>query len=277
MPKPKRPAVAVVGDLHANSTVGLMPPQFKTGAGNVITANPDQKFLWDAWTDYCAWLDEWQIEAIVINGDLPQGINPRDAQTLSSDESDQVKFVLECLKPLIYQGKQKRTDYVYITRGTGFHSGKNGAREEIIAQMIGAVQDHTGAYSRYRNLIRWRGKILHFTHHISHASVYPYTPLARAQREARERAALGDYMPDVDVRSQVHVCNAIQSNDGRWVAVAPAWQLSTEFGHKVAPASLPTIGGLLICQDETIENQLRVLKRLYSCPRQPILDIPSIP
>lgn len=277
MPKPKRhkrAAVAVVGDLHSNSTVGLMPPQFRTQAGNTIKANAQQKFLWRSWLDYCKWLDEWDIDAIIINGDLPQGCNSRDTQTLSMNESDQIEIVLQVLDPLIYSHNKKRTDQIYITRGTGFHSGKDGSREEIIAKEIGAVRDTNGAYSRYVNWLQWRGKLLHFTHHINHAAVYPLSPLQRAMREQRERAQMGMLMPDVDIRSHVHMCNAIQANDGRWAATAPAWQLQSEFAHKVAPASVPSIGGLLICQDELNENNLRVLKRLYSCPPPRPFQIP---
>jgi hypothetical protein len=275
---PKRAAIAVVGDLHSNSTAGLMPPTFKTNAGNVLTQNPQQEFLWNAYTDYCAWLNDWNIEGIVINGDIVQGINAKDAQLLSVDESDQHRFALECLKPLVFlpSGK-KRTPYIYLTRGTGFHSGKNGSREEIIAAQIGAVRDENGAYSRYVNWIQWRGKLLHFTHHIHHASVYPLSPLQRAQKEARERAQLGYLMPDVDIRSHVHTCHAIQGADGRWTATAPAWQLPTEFSYKVVPASLPSIGGLLICQDELEPQKLRVLRRLYSLPNPQPFQIGTIP
>lgn len=274
MPKPKRHAIAVVGDLHANGTTGLMPPTFRTQAGNVIHANAQQKFLWRSWLDYCKWLDDWHIDAITINGDLPQGVNARDAEILSPNESDQINFVLQVLDPLIHVKNRKRTENLYITRGTGFHSGKAGSREETIAQMVGAVRDANGAYSRYVNWIQWRGKLLHFTHHINSAAVYPLTPLQRAMREHGERAQMGMLMPDVDIRSHVHMCNAIQANDGRWAATAPAWQLQSEFAHKVAPASVPSIGGLLICQDELNENNLRVLKRLYSCPPPRPFQIP---
>lgn len=272
--KAKPNAVAVVGDLHAGSTVGLMPPSFRLDAGQTVTPSKQQKWLWTCWLEYCKWLNEFELDALVINGDLPNGINPRDAQNLSANESDQINFVLEVLDPLLYQHSKRRFRAVYVTRGTGFHAGGAGSREETIAREIGAVQDENGAHSRYVNRLDWRGQRLFFTHHINRSSVYPLTPLQRAQNEWRIRCQRrGSRMPDVDIRSHVHTSHWIQSADNKWTATAPAWQLMTDFSHKVAPAAEEDFvtGGFAIC----LENeQVNLKRRLYPLPNPIALTIP---
>lgn len=276
MPKSKLPAIAVVGDLHANSTTGLFPSSYLRVSGNVVLGNPEQRWLWDCWLQYCDWLDQFQIEAIVLNGDVPQGINARDVQLISSNEADQDNIAYAVLEPLLYKKNKRRTENIYVTRGTGFHSGGEGSREERIARGIGAVKDGNGAYSRFVNLLEWRGKRLQFIHHISHASVYPLTPLYKAQQNARLKEQItGVRMPDVDIRSHVHVSHAYEAADNKWIATAPAWQLATEFAHKVAPGSDPSIGGLVICLDEET-NRVKVERLLFPLLKPSPLIIPTL-
>src|SRR3972149_5053317 len=50
MKKPPRPRLAVViADIHAGSTVGLLPPGFVTKEGNEVKQNPLQEWLWACW------------------------------------------------------------------------------------------------------------------------------------------------------------------------------------------------------------------------------------
>lgn len=273
---PKTAAVAVLGDLHAGSTEALCPPSFRLVGGQRITISKQQKWLWNCWLDYCNWLTQFEIDAIVINGDLPNGVNARDVQNLSANEADQHNFVLAVLEPLLYLNGKKRTEQVYITRGTGFHSGAVGSREEIIARAIGAVADENGAYSRFVNKLTWRGKRLFFTHHVAHSVVYPLTPLQRAMTEQRLRAQVtGVPMPDVDIRSHVHVSNLWEAPDNKWIGTAPCWQGMTEYAHKVAPGSAPSIGGFAICLNAQDPSRIEVRRRLYPFPSQTYQTIPT--
>ena len=241
-----------------------MPPEFTLDSGNTLTQNKFQKWLWDRWLDYCAWLDAYNVENILINGDVVQGINAKDLETLTVNEADQTRFAIECLRPLIFlPSGARRALGVYVTRGSGFHDGKAGERAEYVAREIGAAEVE-GQFSKWEWWIEWREKLIYATHHTSTAAVYPLTPLYRQMNEAKVRAAAGWLLPDCDLRSHVHACNALQDKAGRWMATAPAWQLKTAFAHKVAPGSLPDIGGLLLTLDE--DQKLEVRKKLYPLP-----------
>ena len=274
MPKPN--AVAVVGDLHAGSTVGLMPPSFKTVSGQILVYSDEQKWLWERWLELCAWYGEYELDALILNGDLPNGINARDAENLGANESDQINLVVAALKPLLYVGHKRRVQNVYVTRGTGYHAGAASWREEQIAKWIGAVCDKNGAYSRYVNDLTWRGRRLVFTHHINTASVYPLTPLQRAQRDWRVRCqAKGTRMPDVDIRGHVHTSYAYESNDNKWIGTLPSWQLLTQHAHRVVPMAEQDLvtGGGLIWLDEN--GKVILERRLYRLPETQGMEIPT--
>jgi hypothetical protein len=258
----KAPAVAVVGDLHVNSNVGLLAPGCVMDEGQEIKLSVNQAWLWDCWLEYIDWLDQWDIKALVINGDLVQGINSRDAQIISVNEADQHKMLFATLEPLLYRKHKRRIQNIYITRGTGFHSGGAGSREEIIGKLIGAVQDHKGRYSRYENKIFWKQYYFFFTHHIGRSSVYELTPLQKAQKDWRLASyATGKRMPDVDVRTHL----TFKAGDGKFTVVVPAWQFKNDFTFKVAPgASQPSIGGIVICEDE--KERLTVESKTFALP-----------
>jgi hypothetical protein len=266
----KAHAVAVVGDLHTGSTVGLLSDHSTTDEGALLGQSPFQKWLWGCWLEYCEWLNQFELDALIINGDLVQGVNGRDAQLVTVNEAVMQNLCVDVLQPLLFVNGEPRTTKIYITRGTGFHSGGAGSREETIGERIGAVKDSAGRYSRYANWLAWRGKVIHATHHISIAAVYPLTPLYRAQREMRERAQRGFPMPDVDVRSHVHTCHAYEATDNKWIITAPAWQGMTDFSHKVAPAAVSTFGGLAICLDG---ERVDVKRKLYNSSKPDLMEV----
>lgn len=270
----RQPAVVVVGDLHANSSAGLMPPAFTLDDGNVITPNASQAWLWARWLEFWQTAAQYEIEAVIVNGDAPQGINARDAQTLTVNESDQVRMALATLEPL-QKLQQARKFPVYATRGTGFHSGGAGSREETIWREFGAVADDAGRRARWALWLNWRGKIIHATHHVSTGYVYPHTALMREMRGFAEKSATAGYpLPDVDVRSHVHRCHSLE-HGGRWMVTAPAWQMQNEFGYRVAPASVSDIGGLILWLDERNDVQLRKLLYRQPAPKPSAVRSPS--
>jgi len=268
MPKPKTKAIAVVGDTHAGSSVGLFPPSFRLSEGQVLTQSPAQRWMWDRWLDTCVWYSEYELSALIINGDIVQGINSRDTQLLTANEADMHNMALAVLEPLL-ACKPRR---IYVTRGTGFHSGGGGWREELIAKAIRAEQDEKGNHSAFEWKLNWQGKLLYFTHHIQRAVVYPLTPLQRAQQTWRAWASNPAEVPDADIRSHQHTCHVYQdAMDGKITAIVPAWQGATEFLHKVAAASKPRVGGFLLCLDG---ERLQARTTLYPLPQPEVRIVP---
>lgn len=265
-------ALIAIGDLHAASTVGIMPPTFTTDSGNVIHANAVQVWLWECWLDFWRTASAYAIDAVIVNGDVPNGINQVDAETVTVNESDQIRVGLAALRPLL-DLRDKQGFPIYATRGTGFHSGRAGAREETIWREAGAEPTAQGRYSRWDLLLRWHDRHVYATHHTSTASVYPLTPLWRRLKETAEMAALGVFpLIHVEIRSHIHRCYDAE-HAGRRIATTPAWQAPTEFVHKVSPGAATQTGGLIFWRDERNAVQLR--KCLYSPPPPTPTELPA--
>ena len=76
--------LAIVGDLHCGSTVGLAPPLFRTDDGQTVQHSPFQAKLWAAWLDYWQRVSETSGPlVVVINGDLVDGDHHRTPQLIS--------------------------------------------------------------------------------------------------------------------------------------------------------------------------------------------------
>lgn len=73
-----RKKILVLNDLHVGSSFGLLPPEFMDTAGNVHQQNVGQKYLWERFTQTLKRIQPQKIDAIVINGDLYDGMQPKN-------------------------------------------------------------------------------------------------------------------------------------------------------------------------------------------------------
>jgi hypothetical protein len=104
------------------------------------------------------------------------------------------------------------------------------------------------------------GVLIDATHHTSMGGM-PWTEQNAANRLAAtvmmEYCRRGEKVPDLVFRSHVHRhADSFKAYPTRAV-ILPAWQLSTGYGHKVAPNRLPDIGGgiTVIYPDGTYEHE----------------------
>ena len=137
----KKPRVIVVlSDIHAGSTVALMPPEFTTLEGVLLAQNPMQRWLWECWQDAQAWITASvgaDPYALVLNGDLTEGIHHGTKQVISPDTGDHVECAIHLLRPLV--AKAAKT---FIVKGTECHTGNN---EIVIGKaMKTAINPETG-------------------------------------------------------------------------------------------------------------------------------------
>jgi len=216
--------------------------------------NKSQRWLWDNWEK--AWAVIRSVKRknrkaklhLVLNGDLIDGDHHRTTQIASGLTGVHVRCALESLRvPLAL-----KPSTVHILRGTPSHVGRAGGSEEGIAQALSAegwnvIKDpDTGKRSSYSRLIQIGPVLFDIKHH------------GRMGRRAHTKGPyirwfaqdiFFNYMmdheepPDVAVRSHFHQfadSGRIHKVKTRAVAL-PAWQLATEYVHRVAE-SLADIG-----------------------------------
>lgn len=234
--------VAIVGDLHAGSTVGLAPPQFRTDDGQIIHHSPFQAKLWAAWLDYWQQVQDTGAPIVaVINGDLVDGDHHRTPQIVSRSLEQHRRMALDILRPI-----RDNVQAMYVIRGTEAHAGAIAQDEESIAQALDATPTPNGNASWWYMQARFGGVGFDIAHH-GPIGRLPWTrgnalnSLAVQLELAYYRAGLQP--PAWAIRNHNHVYWDSGTAGGVRVVALPCWQGATAFGNRIAPGMLPDIGG----------------------------------
>ena len=237
-----RLTLAIVGDLHCGSTVGLAPPQFRLDDGQIVQHSPFQARMWAAWMDYWqAVLAPGAPVVAIINGDLLDGDHHRTAQLFSRSIEQQRRMAVDVLRPIRDSVRE-----MYIIRGTEAHAGGIGQDDESIAQVLGATPPGSGNASWWWLRLAVNGIGFDVAHH-GPIGRLPWTrsnSLARLGIElelAYYRAGLQP--PGWGVRSHNHMYSDSGTGGRVRVVALPCWQGPTAYGHRIAPGGMPDIGG----------------------------------
>lgn len=262
--------VVVVSDLHVGSTKGLLNPGYTTLEGNEIKLNAMQEWLWLCWEKAQTFIDQTvgdEPYALVINGDIIEGIHHGTKEIWSPEIADQFKAAVEVITPLAAQASA-----VFVVRGTECHVQNS---EAGIGAAIGAVRNEELGIHAFDRLVLELNGIRHvFRHHIGTsvrrglAGTQLSANLAEEQVEAVNN---GEKIPRVVVCSHRHKYGLYQDTNGLLV-VTPPWQGLTRHGHKVVSQARTSVGVVVLDYSEKKYGELpTVTPRTYGTPPpQPI-------
>ena len=247
----KNTIVAIVGDLHVNSTVALRPPRFVKDDGDTSKASPQQTWIWRHWLAF--WQEVGEVKErhdarlyAVFNGELADDLNHRSTQLVSRNTTDQLRMAQDTLKPAL-----GIVDYVFVTRGTEAHSGPSACLDERIAEYIGAIPDPYGHHAWWNFIGDIGGVRFDIAHHSGHGHGRPWTRGGDANRLAADivyrYAEQNVRVPDIVIRGHVHKPVDSYDNHITRAIVHPSWQLTNAFGHKLGGGWLPIGGMYVIC------------------------------
>ena len=265
--------VAICSDTHCGSTVGLCPPEgLELDEGRYIPSEA-QKWLWECWES--AWKQTKSIIrrkkfTLVVNGDVIDGDHHRTAQIASPLTGIHVRCAIRSLEvPL-----KLKPSAVHIMRGTPVHVGRSGETEEGIARVLNKqgvpiIRDpDTRNLSSYKRRIDIEGVRLDIAHHGrmgqrahtrgSYSRLYAFDVWAeqaldmykemRQSPESLEEIFNRKRPADVAIRSHNHKYQD-SGDDHRGITrivSLPAFQLATEYVHRIAVESLADIGIVLL-------------------------------
>jgi hypothetical protein len=227
--------VAVVGDLHIGSTVGLCPRRVALDDGGAYEASKSQRWLWSCWQDYWeqvkALKDEGVKVVAVLNGDLCDRNKHGHYQLFTTNRATLKGAVLDTLKPQL-----DVADYTIVIRGTEAHTGESAELEEWFADDIGAVRDEqSGSASWWYWEATIEGHKLAMVHHPGTNSMRPWTMGGGANRAA----AITTYnyygqrwQPELVVFSHVHHNEDSLDNHPVRAIFNRAFSLRTAYDHR---------------------------------------------
>lgn len=263
--------VVCLSDLHVGSTRAILPPGFITIEGHGVRLSAPQEWLWEAWEATGEWIARKvraEPFALVVNGDLIEGIHHRSTQVWSPDSSDHVAAAIRLLEPMAEAAAR-----IYIVRGTEAHSGS--AAEIVIGTALGAQVVH-GQHAADCLDLAVHGCHCRFVHHIGTSSrlgLYA-TQLGVMLAEAQAQAArFGQEVPRVYVAGHRHTYGAYRDDRGLCITL-PAWQVLTRYGWKVAPASVVGAGAVILDWSNAERGELpEVHSFIYRPGRMPATEI----
>jgi len=247
--------VVCVGDTHCGSTVGLCPPEgLELDDEGLYLPSKAQNWLWNNWEE--AWGKVKSVKRknrkaklhLILNGDLIDGDHHRTTQIATGLTGVHMRCAMESLRvPLAL-----KPNTIHVLRGTPSHVGRAGGSEEGIARALKAASwpvvgdPDTGMKSSYSRVIQVGNTRFDIKHHGRMGRrAHTKGPYMRwfAQDIFFNHIMDGDDPPDVAIRSHFHQfadSGRIHKIKTRAVAL-PAWQLATEYVHRVAE-SLADIG-----------------------------------
>ena len=243
--------LVTVGDLHINSTVGLLKPTVNLDDGGTFNSSKGQRWLWRNWLSF--WLDVAKEKKkhkakvwTVFNGDMVDVfVKYQTVQLITHNEADVFDMAIDTIMPAL-----DVSDKMFVVRGTAAHGKQGGVIEEKIGEDIGAEMDGDN-HSWWELLLECEGVLYDIAHHgtlggLSWTRGNSLNKLV-AQLIIKHR---NKRCPDVAIRSHMHQYARSSDEYGMTAYALPAWQLKTEFTHRLSKPEPADIGGIYFVNDD---------------------------
>ena len=258
------------GDLHVNSSVGLMPPGVTLDDGQTVIQSKTQQWLWKNTVDY--WEKTAQFKRRkkarvvgLINGDWGDINTHSGFQLIEPFNRDVVlEMMVAAVAPM-----RKVCDDIIVCRGTEAHTGGVGWLENRAAKLIGAIPN---SHKKTNSFYLWRGEVdgvrITSSHHPGTNSMRPWT----AGNEANRRAAMdvyayayADWKPQLTLWGHYHHWADSGSTHRIRAVYNRCWQVKTAYEYRFGFASQEDVIGALwvFCKN----GEFEVKEKPYELPR----------
>jgi hypothetical protein len=250
--------LALVSDLHVNSTVGLCPPRVVRDDGGTYTPSPAQRWLARCWSSFWDEVerDAQRLAAPVITVVAGDALDINQHSKTQLIEADNPAIILDAAEAVLERAR-KLSAHLHMVRGTEAHAGGAGALEEALAQRLGAVETPGGRRSWWHLRMNIDGVALDISHHPQTASWISVYQNSAADRQAWrtwiDYHRMNERPPALVVRGHVHYHAHGRFEETECVYLPP-WQLSTAFGYRRGAAAwVEPVGGIIaLCDSGTL-------------------------
>lgn len=178
--------VAVVSDLHVNSSAGLWPKKYTLDDGQTVKQSTVQRWLWQQWCEYWRIVEDRKQATgarvfVVVNGDATDKNRHSHYQLITDNEADIIDATVEVLQPAV-----KVADELAIVRGTEAHVGGCGWMEEALAKDVATFKPSDKVAAWWWLPLKIGDAYLAFAHHPGKNSHVRWTVGGAAIRAASE-------------------------------------------------------------------------------------------
>lgn len=263
--------VALVSDLHTNSTVGLCPPVVNRDDGGTYRSSKAQRTIWRHWLVYWEDVAEKREQAggpliVILNGELADDNHHSKYQLVDPNPKTQMATAIKALVPMLEILRPE--DRIYVTRGTEAHSGPSAWMDDKIGADLGAVASGEDVHSFWHLRLSIDGVRFDVAHHppLGPGRV-PWTQQLYATRLAAvayfDALQAGEKPPDLYARGHYHLPSDSYDAYPVRALTLPSWQLTTAFGYRIGGGRPYPIGGAIAICDR---GRYEVTKRYAKWP-----------
>lgn len=259
--KKKKKICAVVGCLHAGSTVGLCPAEnsIMLDDGGHYEPSSYQKEIWKHWVEF--WRTTKQIATeensevvMVFLGDIMDGNHHQTTQIVSSNiAATQMMIAQECIDKAINTLGGAMSSMVFI-RGTEAHAGKSGQYEEALARLYEKAVEVNGKKSHWGLTINMGNISIDLAHH-GRIGQRAWTKLSGPASIGAETiihcSIARQNVPDYVIRGHYHQwADTGDTFPKPRVIQIPSWQIPTAYVHRISPINYTriSVGGVIISE-----------------------------
>jgi hypothetical protein len=236
-------AVAGIGDTHFGSIYSPMH-KFRTFDGRVIFPSKEQHKLNLIFDKCLTWLDFWQVDKILLGGDLVQGSNYKDRgrDLVTANLDEQRDMAIEYLSPLKDRGLSP-----IVISGTNYHKSQDTEIEERIAKDLNGKFYDKMCWLTFPDSER----IINLSHQSVKSRIYPVGACEREATTMLKSYASEElpHKPDILWRFHQHIYAHVDRLAYHFI-LNPSFQTWYPFQTDYYGATQPNIGIVILFIDE---------------------------
>jgi hypothetical protein len=239
----KSKKVLILSDLHCGHKIGLTPPDWQSPHDvENETISKYGTFQKEFWEWYITKLKEiGKVDILIINGDTidGKGAKSKGTELITTDLLEQCDIAVECISKV-------RTDKIFMTYGTPYHTGDGEDFEDVIANKV-------KANIKGQHFLDINGLIFDVKHKVG-GSTIPHGRATALLRDALWNDLWSKHkngQPDADVLVRSHVHYHVYVGDSRRLCLTtPGMQLhGSKFGERQCSGTID-IGMILFEIDQ---------------------------
>lgn len=269
--------IALLGDIHANSKVGLCPASVNLYKGGTYQSTRPQRWVYSRFLTYRDEVGEARERAdgrliLIFHGELADDNKHSKYDLIEHHPDAQMAIAVDAIRPLLELVDTARGDLIYVIRGTEAHSGPDSWMDNKIGADIGAVEsvaaDKTVLNSFDVLTVNIDGVRINSAHHppIGPGRL-PWTSSTYAIRMAAHAymssIMAGEPHPHLYARGHYHFPGDSYDAYPTRVIALPSWQLPTSYVYRLGSERPAPVGGAIVTADR---GRYEVTKHYYDWP-----------
>jgi predicted MPP superfamily phosphohydrolase len=209
-------SILFIADLHCGHKIGITPPDWQSGKEKLVAVQKEM------WSEYLKMVSgKWDI--LVVNGDAidGDGIKSSGTELITTDRIKQADIAVQAIKKI-------NASKIFMTYGTGYHTGNAEDFEKIIAESVKAETIKSNLF------LDIHGTIFDVKHHCGNTSIPHGTQPIKKDHLWNVLWHEREVQPMANITIRAHTHRYTFTGDSKWLGICqPALQgIGSKYGAR---------------------------------------------